>query len=240
MAIEPLTLVNGISCIIYSGICAIVGLKIASRYFKFRNKVFLFMGISWALVASVFWPASLSILLYLTTGQGLSLQMFLLIGHWETSWLIVLITAAYTEIKFKAKQKILILITVIHAILMNIYLFYFAIIDPSIIGVHVGITDNVYHGAWSYYLIFVISFVVFIGILISLESLKSDNPEIKLKGKFLLAAWILCFIGCVLDALLTHTIFSLFITRLILVLSSLLFYFGFFLPHPFKKSLATE
>jgi hypothetical protein len=68
------------------------------------------------------------------------------------------------------------------------------------------------------------------GILIARQSIRSEKPEIKLKGKFLLIAFILFVIGAFADAVLLLTVITLPIIRIILISSSVLFYFGFILP----------
>ena len=73
------------------------------------------------------------------------------------------------------------------------------------------------------------------GILIARESLKSDDKEIKLKGRFLLAAFISWTIGAIMDAALQPNIITLTIARLILISSALEFYTGFLLPEKVKK-----
>ena len=73
------------------------------------------------------------------------------------------------------------------------------------------------------------------GILIARESLKSEDREIKLKGRFLLIAFISWTIGALMDAALDPNIITLTIARLILISSAIEFYCGFLLPERIKK-----
>ncbi|MFX0072874.1 MAG: hypothetical protein ACFFAO_17495, partial [Candidatus Hermodarchaeota archaeon] len=76
-------------------------------------------------------------------------------------------------------------------------------------------------------LIIVFIFALFFGI----ESLKSENPEIRLKGKFLLLAWSSYISGALLDAgIVPISAFALIIVRVLLISSAIEFYFSFFLP----------
>lgn len=61
------------------------------------------------------------------------------------------------------------------------------------------------------------------GILFGKESLGSKNPEIRLKGYFLIAAFILWSIGAIFDAALPLTVITLTIARLILISSAVEF-----------------
>lgn len=82
---------------------------------------------------------------------------------------------------------------------------------------------------------------IIIGFSFGLESFKSENPEIKLKGKFILAGWLSFFIGGLLDAgLFAITAFLLILVRLLLMSSAIEFYFGFFLPRRIKKLFIKE
>ena len=79
----------------------------------------------------------------------------------------------------------------------------------------------------------------------SLESLKSDNPEIKLKGKLIFLAVISLTIGAALDGLKPFLFgdaitIILVINRIIMLSSTLEFYFGFNPPNWFKKLIIKE
>ncbi len=78
------------------------------------------------------------------------------------------------------------------------------------------------------------------GVIFGRESLKSEIPEIKLKGKFLILAFITFIIGGILDTLVTTAIYQIVIKRSFLILASFLFYLGFILPDWVKKLLLKE
>ena len=76
-----------------------------------------------------------------------------------------------------------------------------------------------------------------VGILIAINSIKSDTPEIKLRGKFLMAAFISWTFGAIADATLPLNFVTLPIIRIILITSAIEFYIGFVLPDWVKKRL---
>lgn len=82
--------------------------------------------------------------------------------------------------------------------------------------------------------------ILITGLLFSRESLRSNNPENKLKGKFIAAAFISFIVGGVFDAFLPLDIITMLIYRIILISSSIEFYFGLFLPNWMKKSFIKE
>jgi len=106
----------------------------------------------------------------------------------------------------------------------------YLISDPSLIGVFVG----PFQIRWSlfmeiYFLILIV--ILFItGNLFAYHSVKSNNPEIKLKGKFLFAAFNSYLIISIIEAMFHLEPITVVITRLILISSAIEFYLGFILP----------
>ena len=72
--------------------------------------------------------------------------------------------------------------------------------------------------------------------LFSIKSIKVDDPEVKLKGKFLLIGFLSFSAASIMDALIADQLIILLIARLILISSAIEYYLGFFLP----KALANK
>lgn len=90
------------------------------------------------------------------------------------------------------------------------------------------------------YAVFIVLTMLITEIIFGQSSLKSDNPEIKLKGKFLILAFVSWSIGAVLDAALPLNIMTLMLARIILILSAIEFYCGFILPNFVKRIFKKE
>jgi len=73
------------------------------------------------------------------------------------------------------------------------------------------------------------------GTMLARESLKSDDPEVKLKGKLLFLAFYSFIIGSILDIFSSTSILLLTIARIVLISSAFTFYGGFILPNWMKK-----
>jgi len=112
--------------------------------------------------------------------------------------------------------------------------------DPSVIGELTGVLDTTYTGIAIYYSIFIVLTMLITGFLFGHESLKSDNPELKLKGKLLIIAFVSWAVGAILDAALPLNIITLTIARLILIFSAVTFYCGFILPDFTKRIFLKE
>jgi hypothetical protein len=77
-------------------------------------------------------------------------------------------------------------------------------------------------------------FFLYVGISFSVSSIKADNPTIKLKGKFLLIAFLSFTVGTVLDFAIPATL-TYVIARIILFTSTVEFYIGLMLPKFIEK-----
>jgi len=240
MAISELEFIGGLFSLIYVLISTLIGLLIASKYLKIKRPIFLLMGLTWIFMACPWWPSSISFLLALLTGQGLNFVTYVIIGNATVPIFVMLLTTSMSELLYKERQKRIFAIFAVYGVIIEIYLFYYIIVDPSALGTLNGIVDIEYSGVLRYYLISVIILIVVVGILIARPQLKSDNPELRLKGKLLLIAYILWPIGAFADAALPLNVITLPIIRIILISSSMFFYIGFILPKFIKKMFLKE
>ena len=92
MAITDVEFVNGLFSLVYVIIAAIVGLVIASRYFKYKQRVLLLMGLNFIFIGCPWWPSSLSFLLALITGKGLTFETYVIIGNATVPIFVMFIT----------------------------------------------------------------------------------------------------------------------------------------------------
>ena len=83
-----------------------------------------------------------------------------------------------------------------------------------------------------FYLLFSITLFLVTGFLFARASLRADNPEIKIKGKFLIVAFLTFTIGTVIDVIGAEspTEITIFLARAFVIVSSICFYIGFTLP----------
>lgn len=142
---------------------------------------------------------------------------------------------AFTDLLYRDKKKIILLIIGITGIIFEIALFTLLLIDQDLVGTVSSPVDAEYEFVVTSYQIFLVLLVLVSGILFARESLKSDTPEIKLKGKLLLAAFLSFVIGSILEILSGLSIVLLIIARLLLITSSIEFYGGFILPPWMEK-----
>ena len=242
MALATLDMLNGIFSIIFVSISTIVGLIVAFKYFKYKKPIFLYMGLTWVLIVSPWWASSVSILVAITTSndEGLSLGMYLLVGNIMMPLYMIFIVASITEFTNKDWQRIGFIITLIIGILFEIYLCYFLFVNPSEMGTKKGVVDIEFSGFLRLYLIINIFLALIAGIVIARISHRSENPEVRLKGGFILIATLIWVVGAIFDGFLTLNVLTLTIIRLVLISSSIFFYFGFFTPNWLKNHFIKE
>ena len=235
MALQPIEILNGILSLIFVIISTYIGLRIASKYLKHKQITLILVGISWIGVSSLWIAPSISIVLALSTGEGLTPFMYFFIANALIPFYLFIWITAITEFMYKDKQKIILLITAIIGTIVEILFLYLLFTDIGAIGELSGPVDTDWGLFMTVYYLLVIVIMVITGTLFGRESLKSDNPETKLKGKFILAAFYIWLLGCLFDTLSAISIMVLVMARILLIISSLLFYLGFILPDSVKK-----
>lgn len=240
MALEPLDILNGTFSLIFVIVSLIVGIIIASKYFQFKNRTLLLVGITWIGLITPWLPSTVAFLTYLITNSGISPAIYFTIGNIASPLILVIWILAFTDLKFKSKQKLIVAIYAIIGIVYEIYLVYFLIVDPNVIGEITGIFDVTYRGVVLIFALFIVITVLITGVLFGLESLRSKDAAVNLKGKFLIVAFISWSIGAMMDAALPLNIVTLTIARIILISSAIEFYIGFILPRFIKELFIKE
>ena len=238
--LQPFDILNSILQTIFIITTIIVGLKIASKYFKYKERVFLMVGFAWIGMVEP-WMGSVSNFFYtLITGKMFNVQVYLLIGMTFIPISLIFWFVAITDLMYKKRQKLILTIIIIYGVLFEVYFLYYVFNDPSVLAVLHGVIDIEYKLSIQIYIFSVLIISIIIGLLFSRTSMKSENPEVRLKGKFLFLAFILFVAGAISDTIFLRDIPTLFITRLILISASVFFYFGFILPSFLRKKFQID
>jgi len=238
MELTPDQILNGVFSLIFVVISILVGLTIISKYPKSKNRTVLLVGLVWLGIVSSWYASSSSFLAALITGGDGFMSApsyYFIIGAAPLPITAFIWMVAFTDLLYRDKKKIILLIIGITGIIFEIALFTLLLIDHDLVGTVSSPVDAEYEFFVTFYQIFLVILVLVSGILFARESLKSDTPEIKLKGKLLLAAFLSFVIGSVLEILSGISIAILIIARLLLISSSIEFYGGFILPRWIEK-----
>lgn len=222
-------------------ISILIGLIIISKYFKFKQRNILLIGIFWTGLTFPWLPTVITFVMMLTVGYGLSVEWFILIGIVILPITVLCGLTAFTSLLgVKKKKRRLILLSVLaFNLVYESLIFYFLFTNVSVIATLADVLTI----QWSVFsqIYFIINLVLFLvtGILFSRRSLQSESKEIRFKGKLLMTAFISFTIATVLDFAIPNPI-TYIIARIILVSSSIEFYIGFLLPERIKRLLIKE
>ncbi len=231
MALENIEIVNGISLVIFCSISIVVGFRIILKYFKNKENIYLYVGFFWILLVCPWYSGTLAFIMILVTGKGITLQAYIIIGNILIPVAITLWITAFTELFYKESQKIIVGIFGIFGILFFIFLFYTISVDTGSIAELKGAgIDIIYRGWIVIYYIIILIILLATGIIFARASLRSENPEFKLRGKLLLIAFISYVFGSAIDALVPKDFLFLLIVRALQILSVIIFYHAFMMP----------
>ena len=239
MELTTIELLNGLLSILFVSISIILGATIVSRYFQHKQRTLLLVGLTLIGLTSIWYSSSLSVLLILTTGKGISDELYMFLGNGLIPITAILWMIAFTDllVSNKENQKLILLIFGIYSALFEIYYLYFLFTNPSMLGEVLSPVDATYGMIVTVYQLSLVIFMVITGTLFGRKSLRSDNPEINLKGKLLIIAFWSFFIGAIFEILSHISIIILILGRIILISSAIEFYSGFLLPNWMKKLL---
>ena len=236
MSLQPLDYLNGILSIITVLTGILVGLVIALKYFELRRRVFLYVGIAVMGTYQPWWPTAVSFFTILIFERPLTSAEYFLITITCIPFFIVLWMLAINDLLVIKNRIILPLIFLIVSSVAEVYIWYYCFTEPSKIGTLSGYFDAEYALLTMLYLLFILMSIVITGIVFSIQSFKSDKPEIRLKGKLLILGFLCYLIGGFIDAGTIHlNVITIIIARTILILSAIFFYFGFLLPDFVRK-----
>ncbi|MFX1391233.1 MAG: hypothetical protein ACFE9Z_14300 [Promethearchaeota archaeon] len=237
MSLNPLDILNGVFSLIFVAISLFVGLIILTRYFKYKDRVYLFVGGTWVFISEPWWPSSVSFLFAISNGVGIPSWIYFLIGNIFVPLAIVLWLIAFTEFHYPERRKLILLIFTLIGAIFEILFFTFLFSNPSLIGELNGPVDVNYKSFIMIFLIIFLMIVVITGFLFANLSLKSKDPEVRLKGKLLIVAYITFAVGALLDSSIPLNEALIIITRVILITSAIFWYGGFLLPKWMQKFL---
>lgn len=236
MSLAEFDLLNGPLSIIFVLISISVGLKIASKYFEKKRRSFLLIGFSWVGLSAPWFPSTTSFILYFFNLQ-VPEQILFIIANVPISIAMIFWVTAFTDFKYKEKQKIILVIVFIYELTYTTLFFYLLSNDPSQIGEVIGITDTNYKILVNVNMILSLIVLLVTGTIFARDSMKSENEEVSVKGKFLFAAFYTFVFGAILDVFSALSIYFLIIGRILLIISAFEFYIGFILPNFLKSAI---
>ena len=230
MALSEVIIINGIFSLLLVIVFIVVGIKLALQYRKRKEKIYLLTGIAWIGISEPWWPSSVSFLVALFNGTGINVELYLILNNaflpiFLTLWLIVI--CKLMNIK---KRNLIIFLNAIISTVLEIVMIYYLFTNPPIVGTKLTPVDIDFGPIAAIFLLYIMVIFFFSAFSFAIKTIQLEDPETKIRGKFLLIAFILYFIGAVLELIITFPQ-----NRIIVLVSAVIFYIGFIMPESIKK-----
>jgi len=232
MPIEGLTeleIINGIFTSIFVFVSILVGVRIILKYYKHQIKELITVGITMILISTHWWGNSFSFLLYLVFNYELKTSIHLLIENIFTPIVLILWVYSVCSLAYPTKIRRSLLIISPVCIIYYVFLFIGLIVDPEILVIPLSRFDTRSTILLMGLKISALFLFIIFSVLLGLNLIKDGDKTIQWKGKFLLSAITLYSLGGI-SSMFLFSLMELVVIRLILILSSILFYFSFFIP----------
>ncbi|MHA1762697.1 MAG: hypothetical protein ACTSYC_02935 [Promethearchaeota archaeon] len=243
MGIEELSqleIINGIFTTLFVIVSLIVGLKILIKYFSYKQKQLITVGLAWMSIATPWAGNVISFLLYITFGMRLNLVPYLFIENVFVPLALIFWIYSFTTLVYPTLMKKLTTIFILICISYDIYLVIMLFTNPEMIGTLEGMFDSHHEIIPNVFRVFGIFTVLITGILFSRASMRSKDPIVQWKGRFFLIGIISFTIAAFLDAILTFGSLGIVLVRLLLISSAIEYYLGFFLPDLIANKLIKQ
>lgn len=253
MDLDIVDILQGSLSLIFVLISFIIGFSIISKYGKFKNRLYILVGLCWLMLSTLWLPEAASFLMSLFIQQTLRTDWYFIIGNVFVPVALICWVIAYTDMVNKEKQKIAVALTLIFSIVFEGLFFYQFFLDINLIGVVDELRPFSADLGYILAILLSISFLILFvtGFKFARKSVKSENREVRVKGKLLQFAFVAFTIAALLEktarSILIGTIFDdptilllsvmLVVVRLLLISSTIAFYGGFLLPHWMRKVL---
>lgn len=238
---DPFIITNGILVTIYVAISLIIAGKMIYSYFKVKERLLLLVGLTWIGIVSPWYPSVISFFVALVNDVGIPEELYYIIGNVAAPAILIVWMIAFTDFFYTNRRKIIIAGAIIYSIIFEVVFFTLLAMGPEFIAIFNPPIDVEYRGLFMFFAASIIGIMTATGIIFSYKSIVVIDPETKLKGYFLLVAFISYAVGAFLDAVIEGGGYLfLIVTRLILISSAIEWYFGFILPERVKRLFIKE
>ncbi len=225
-----LDLLRGSLSLAFVIISLIIGIRILLKYFSHKNKVFVSVSLTWIFLSASWWWPSFNFLTIGLFGFRLSNLSYLILANFFIPLAILFWIYSFSSLNLQNKNKIIVVILGVISFSYEILLFILLFTCPDLIGVEITPEIISRTPLTLGFAIFAIFIAFIMGIIFAINSMKDSDPKIRWKGRFLLIAFIFFTLGAGLDSISWTNPIIVVVIRLLLIISSFAYYFGFFLP----------
>lgn len=237
MVLTPLEIFYGSFTLLSVVISTILGILIALKYKRYRKFDYLAVGITWILLASPYWSDAIQFISVMVSGIQISTNLYYFLANAFIAPIYITWIYALTNILFVKRKKILLIVFSSIAVVVETLFLIAFFINPNFIGEQ----KSAFVVEWTIwvqiYLLFSIAILLLTGFLFARASLKAGQADLRIKGIFLLIAFVSFTIATLIDVIGADspTEITILLARTFLIISSLCFYIGYTLPKFAKK-----
>ena len=201
--------IQGSLTLAFSVLSIILGSLMIYKYLKYKDKLLLFVGLSWILLISPWWPDSISFVLMLIGGGNKSYALtdnfYFLIANAFVAPIFYTWIVTFSNLVLRDKPKTknyFVWFCVIYAIIFEVIIILMYILNYNMMGTRLEVFYVDWNPIIMFYLLSASLLLTITGVIFSAQSLKSPEKIIRLKGKFLMIAFVTFTIGIVFEVLL--------------------------------------
>jgi len=231
--------ISGLNALLISIVGLVIGILILLKYRKYKSKLFLFWGFAWCGFYQPWWGTATSFIYALITGYTIPDQLYMFLSTFFIPFFMIVWLYGLTEMILKDKRKLLIIIYSIIMVSYDIFLIVGLIFNPKLIGSSIEFNTD-YEIIPTVYLLFINFSIVISGFLFARDSRKSSNKETRMKSIFLIFAFFTYLTGSIGDVIVSSNIILQALIRTYIMIGSISFYIGMFMPKFVKKLLKIE
>ena len=243
MGLEGLTqfeIIQGFVGLINLTITTIVGLKILSKYFTHKRVELFTVGIMMIFVTSAWWGSAFAFVFYVLFDYEISDVAYIFISYGLVSitsifWFYSFGYLVYPKSKWKI-AGVWLAFSIVYTIIFMALLFT----NPSLLAVRVTRFDSETRTIVSLYVLLSLLLSLITQYIFFRRSTSSEDKRIKWKGRFIFFGFIMFLIGGILDSVFQLTPTTLFLTRMMLVISAIISYIGWVMPDKVANWLVKE
>ncbi|MHA1803625.1 MAG: hypothetical protein ACTSU4_03700 [Promethearchaeota archaeon] len=218
----------------------LLGIRIVSKYRTIKRKELITVGLMLIFLYSAWWGSAISFITILVFNVDVSDTFYIIISYGlipiaSLLWMYSFALLVYPHSKWK-----LFLIYLVFNFAYVIIFFYYLITNPSLLVIRVSKIDSETELVVTSYVMITLAISLITTFIFMRKSMLSPDKTIQWKGKLIFLALVIFVIGAVLDSVVSLTPPTLFFTRLILMISSVISYIGWIMPPRVAKLLSKE
>ncbi|MHA1803624.1 MAG: hypothetical protein ACTSU4_03695 [Promethearchaeota archaeon] len=218
----------------------LLGFRIVSKYFSYKQIELVTVGLMLIFLFSPWWGSAIAFITILVFNVDVSDTFYIFISFGlipiaSLLWMYSFALLVYPYSKWK-----ILLIYLAFNIAYIIIFFYYLVTDPSLLAIRVSKFDSETKLIVASYVLITIAINLLTILIFIRKSMQSPNRVIQWKAKLILLAFLFFGIGAILDSVISLIALTLFITRLILLISSIIFYIGWTMPPKLAKLIVKE